>query len=484
MTDRPQVLKDLLDRARGPGPEWSCRSRRSTSWPGRGGSSPTAWASIEGDDAVDLRASSPRGATGWATRSSATSACGPATSSPGCAATPTSCSRRTTACCWRAACCCRSTSGWRPPSCAPSSTTAARPCCSATRTSPIPGTPSGRSLLGDEHEALLAAQPDGPVPHARRSTSGRRPSSSTRRARPARPKGALLSHRGLYLHADPQRADDGPHRRRRAPPHDPAVPRQRVGHAALRHRARRRARAAPPLRRRRGAAPRRGAARHAPLPRARHGPPRPRPPVVGRSATCRACGRSRSAARRRPRRCSPSSRPPSGARHLRLRHDRVEPDPHAQPPEAGPPVDAARSAPPPGCRSSASTCGCSATATSRCRGTARPSARSAPARNHVMIGYLDAPEATDGGAARRLAAHRRPRRRRRRRLPHDRRPSQGPHRVRRREHRVGGGGAGARARTRRCARRPSSACPTSGGARCRARSSRLVPGRAGRRGRR
>jgi fatty-acyl-CoA synthase len=55
-------------------------------------------------------------------------------------------------------------------------------------------------LLGDDHEALLAAQPGGPVPtppvdeHAAAElfyTSG-----ST-----GMPKGALLSHRGLYLHA-------------------------------------------------------------------------------------------------------------------------------------------------------------------------------------------------------------------------------------------------------------------------------------------
>ena len=55
-------------------------------------------------------------------------------------------------------------------------------------------------VLGDDHEALLAAQPDEPVPtppvdeHAAAElffTSG---STGT-------PKGALLSHRGLYLHA-------------------------------------------------------------------------------------------------------------------------------------------------------------------------------------------------------------------------------------------------------------------------------------------
>jgi fatty-acyl-CoA synthase len=63
-----------------------------------------------------------------------------------------------------------------------------------------PGHPVRTIVLGDEHEALLAAQPPGPVPtpavdeHAAAElfyTSGSTGS----------PKGALLSHRGLYLHA-------------------------------------------------------------------------------------------------------------------------------------------------------------------------------------------------------------------------------------------------------------------------------------------
>jgi fatty-acyl-CoA synthase len=65
---------------------------------------------------------------------------------------------------------------------------------------PDPGHDIRTVLLGGEHEALLARQPDGPVPtppvdeHAPAElfyTSG---STGT-------PKGALLSHRGLYLHA-------------------------------------------------------------------------------------------------------------------------------------------------------------------------------------------------------------------------------------------------------------------------------------------
>jgi fatty-acyl-CoA synthase len=65
---------------------------------------------------------------------------------------------------------------------------------------PDPGHPIRSVVLGREHEALLAAQPDGPVrtppvdDHAAAElfyTSG---STGT-------PKGALLSHRGLYLHA-------------------------------------------------------------------------------------------------------------------------------------------------------------------------------------------------------------------------------------------------------------------------------------------
>ena len=63
-----------------------------------------------------------------------------------------------------------------------------------------PGHPVRSVILGDEHEALLGAQPDGPVPtppvdeHAAAEVFYTSGSTGT-------PKGALLSHRGLYLHA-------------------------------------------------------------------------------------------------------------------------------------------------------------------------------------------------------------------------------------------------------------------------------------------
>lgn len=65
---------------------------------------------------------------------------------------------------------------------------------------PDPGHAVRTVLLGAEHEALLAAQPAGPVPTP--AVDERAPaelfytSGST-----GSPKGALLSHRGLYLHA-------------------------------------------------------------------------------------------------------------------------------------------------------------------------------------------------------------------------------------------------------------------------------------------
>ena len=83
-----------------------------------------------------------------------------------------------------------------------------------------------------------------------------------------------------------------------------------------------------------------------------------------------------------------------------------------------------------------------------------------------------------GRAARRLAAHRRRRHRVAGRLPHDRRPHQGPHRLRRREHLGGRGREGAGRAPGGARGRRSSACPTSAGARCRRRSWSLRPGRS------
>ena len=94
-------------------------------------------------------------------------------------------------------------------------------------------------------------------PHSRRLVD--RPP----RRRRARRRRALLHERldrdaeGGAAHAPrpvpprhPHRAHAGHQRRRRRAPHDPALPRERLGHAALRHRPRRRARDAAALRRR------------------------------------------------------------------------------------------------------------------------------------------------------------------------------------------------------------------------------------------
>ena len=94
-------------------------------------------------------------------------------------------------------------------------------------------------------------------------------------------------------------------------------------------------------------------------------------------------------------------------------------------------------------RSWASTSGCSTTAASRCPGTASPPARICVRSNHVMAGYWERPRrrraALAGGWLRTgdiavVDA---------RRLPHDRRPHEGPHHLRRREHLVRRGGEGA-----------------------------------------
>ena len=72
--------------------------------------------------------------------------------------------------------------------------------------------------------------------------------------------------------------------------------------------------------------------------------------------------------------------------------------------------------------------------------------------NDVMLGYYRDPEATARGRARRLVPHRRPRRDAPRRLRRAARPPQGRDHLRRREHRVGRGRAGASPATRRCSR--------------------------------
>ena len=135
------------------------------------------------------------------------SACARATGWRGCAATPTSCSRRTTACCSPAPCCCRSTSGWRRPSCGPSSTTAARRCSSATPTSPTPAHPV-RTVVARRRATRRCW---------RRSRRRPSPAPEVDERPPAElfytsgctgaPKGALLTHRGLYLHAVHSRPD-------------------------------------------------------------------------------------------------------------------------------------------------------------------------------------------------------------------------------------------------------------------------------------
>ena len=95
-------------------------------------------------------------------------------------------------------------------------------------------TPPGRARA-TSYEALLAAQPATPLPPP--DVDERAPAelfytSGTTGA----PKGAMLTHRGLYLHAVHSALTNGLERRRRRAAHDPALPRQRLGHAALRHR--------------------------------------------------------------------------------------------------------------------------------------------------------------------------------------------------------------------------------------------------------
>ena len=93
----------------------------------------------------------------------------------------------------------------------------------------------------------------------------------------ARPKGVQLTHRNIWLNATTFGWHMGVDRPRRLPPHAPAVPLQRVGHALRRHRDGRPAHRAAQGRRRRDPAPRRAPRRHADVRRAgrrQHGPRR------------------------------------------------------------------------------------------------------------------------------------------------------------------------------------------------------------------
>ncbi len=318
-----------------------------------------------------------------------------------------------------------------PPSCARSSTTAEPSCCSGTRPSPTRATASARSCSTTPTRRCSPSQPATPPGHPDRSTSGHPPSSSTRRAPPARPRARSLSHRGLYLHAVHSALDHGPDGRRRVPPHDPALPRQRVGHAALRHRPGRRARAAPPLRRRRGPPAGRGARRHAALPRARDGASRARPSRRGRTATCPACAQIS---------VGGSASSPALLAELEAAFGCPVICGYGMT-ESSPTLT--RSLPKPGLPYTADAARHHRPADPRHR-----RARAWPWRHRGAVGRRPRrrdlrplqprddrlPRRARGdrrGPARRMAPHRRPRRRRRRRLHHDRRPSQGPHRLRR-----------------------------------------------------
>ena len=185
------------------------------------------------------------------------------------------------------------------------------------------------------YEEALARQPGG---------TGR-----TRRPRRGRPRRDLLHQRqhrpaqGRRAHAPepvpprrPQRAHQRHQRRRRHPPPRAALPRERLGHAALPHRSRRDPRHAAPLRRRRGAAPDRGARGDPSVRRPGDGAHAPRPPrrrdprpVVGPQAASVGGSPVSPAMLRRDR---------GGVRvhgHLRLRHDRGEPDAHPLARQAG-----------------------------------------------------------------------------------------------------------------------------------------------------
>ena len=261
-----------------------------------------------------------------------------------------------------------------PASCSP---TAGRSCCSGSRPARPRTSACDRWCSATSWRPWLAAQPGRPFP-VPDVDEDRRPSSSTRRARPVA-EGPLLSHRGLYLHAIHNALTGGLVRRRRRRPHDPPLPRQRLGDAALPHGPRRRERDAPPLRRRRGAAPDRG--------RGRHPAPRGADDDADRSSTTR---RSPDATSRRSARSrSAGAAGPDLVAEVEERlgcecicgYGMTESSPTITRSldKPGEPIGAS-AARPRACPSSGCRCAWSTTTTSRCRGTTRPSARSWPAR--------------------------------------------------------------------------------------------------------
>ncbi len=172
-------------------------------------------------------------------RSSHASASSPAIGSRTCAATRSSCSRRTTAWCSPAPSSRRSTSGSRTHELSIRRWTTVMPSSSwCTRRSPATDLKVAQAT---RHRCELRGRSS-----PRRLRFAREPvdedavcelfytSGST-----GQPRGAMLTHRALATHADRQRPHDGPAPSRRRAPHHPALPRQRLGHAALRHRARR-----------------------------------------------------------------------------------------------------------------------------------------------------------------------------------------------------------------------------------------------------
>ncbi len=140
------------------------------------------------------------------------------------------------------------------------------------------GAPSSPSASPTAGAAALVPRPDAPRPRLRRTdvraaTTGasrrptgrasagrrgrRRPSSSTRRARPGCRRAPLLSHRALYLHAVHNALTNGITGNDVLLHTIPLFHVNGWGTRPLPHRPRRHPRHAPPLRRRRGAAPRR-----------------------------------------------------------------------------------------------------------------------------------------------------------------------------------------------------------------------------------